>query len=109
MSYFSADWAIHAIETLLYSISTVLYLPVLLGLTGLSLYLLICLGGFAGEWRERRRGIRPLLVSAQAQMASVAAATDDQPALEAHLERMRMACVGLIRCVSRCGSARPWA
>ena len=86
MPDFSADVAVHAIETLLYSISTIMYLPVLLALTGLVLYLMICLGGFVGEWRERRRGIRPLLVAAQAQMAAVVAASDGQPALDARLE-----------------------
>ncbi len=88
MPDFSADVAVHAIETLLYSISTIMYLPVLLALTGLVLYLMICLGGFVGEWRERRRGIRPLLVAAQAQMAAVVAASDGQPALDARLERI---------------------
>lgn len=88
MPHFSVDWAVHAIETLLYSISTILYLPVLLALAGLVLHLLVCLGGFAGEWRERRRGIRWLLVAAEAQMAAAVAAADGQPALDAHLERI---------------------
>lgn len=61
MPHLSIDWALHAIETLLYSVSTILYLPVLLALAGLALYLLICLGGFAAEWNERRRGIRTLI------------------------------------------------
>lgn len=88
MTHFSVEWAVHAVESLLYSISTILYLPVLLALAGLVLYLLVCLGSFAGEWRERRRGIRALLVAAEAQMAAVVAAADGQPALDAHLERI---------------------
>ena len=45
-----SDQAVRAIETLLYSISTMLYLPVLLALALLSLYLLVAMGGFVGEW-----------------------------------------------------------
>ncbi len=86
MPDFSTDLAVHAIETLLYSISTMLYLPVLLALAALVLYLMICLGGFAAEWRERRRGVRPLLVTAEAQMTAAVAAADHQPALDARLE-----------------------
>lgn len=84
----SIDIAIHSIETLLYSISTVLYLPVLLAIAGLVLHLLICFGAFAGEWRERRRGIRILVDAAQAQMTVALAATDGQPGLDARLERL---------------------
>jgi biopolymer transport protein ExbB/TolQ len=86
MPHLSIDWMLNAIETLLYSVSTMLYLPVLLALAGLALYLLVCLGGFAGEWVERRRGIRSLVVAAEAQMAAVVAASDAQPALDARLE-----------------------
>jgi biopolymer transport protein ExbB/TolQ len=43
---------------------------------------------FLGEWRERRRGIRILLVAAEAQMVSVIAADERQPALDARLERI---------------------
>ena len=86
MPHLSVDWALQAIETLLYSVSTVLYLPVLLALAGLALYLLVCLGGFAGEWVERRRGIRAQVVAAEAQMAAVVAASEEQPALDARLE-----------------------
>ena len=83
---FSVGGAIHGIEMLLYSISTVLYLPVLLALALLALYLLGCTGGFIGEWNDRRRGIRALLLTAQARMASATAASDDAPALDARLE-----------------------
>lgn len=86
MPHLSADWALHAIETLLYSVSTILYLPVLLALAGLALYLLACLGGFAGEWNERRRGIRSLVVTAEAQMAAVVASAEGRTALDTRLE-----------------------
>lgn len=86
MPHLSIDWALHAIEILLYSVSTLLYLPVLLALAGLALYLLACLGGFVGEWIERRRGIRSLVVAAEAKMAAVVAASDEQPMLDARLE-----------------------
>lgn len=82
------DIATHSIETLLYSISTALYLPVLLGIAALALHLLVCLGGFVREWRERRRGMRTLLVEAEAHMLSAVAASDNQPALDARLERI---------------------
>jgi hypothetical protein len=80
--------AVQSIETLLYSISTTLYLPVLLAITGLVLYLLSCLGAYAREWWERHRGIRLLIVAAEADMAAVVAASDAQPALDARLERI---------------------
>jgi hypothetical protein len=82
----SVAGAIRAIETLLYSISTMLYLPVLLALACLSLYLLVCLGGFVGEWNERRRGIRALVIAAQAQMDAAVAADADGASLDARLE-----------------------
>lgn len=78
-------WAVRAIETLLYSISTVLYLPVLLALVVLALYLLVCLGSFAGEWLERRRGVRALVTAAEARMA-IAVAAPQTDALDARLE-----------------------
>lgn len=112
MPNFSTDLAIQAIETLLYSISTILYLPVLLTLAALVLYLMICLGGFAGEWRERRRGMRPLLVQAEAQMTAAVAAAEGQPALDARLECIvqKADADGLrrldaVRCVVRVGPA----
>lgn len=80
--------AVRGIETLLYSISTILYLPVLLAIAALTLYLLTCCGAFAAEWRERRRGVRPLLARAQADMAAALAAADGVPALDARLERI---------------------
>lgn len=82
------DTATQALETLLYSISTVLYLPVLLGIVALALHLLVCLGAFVREWRERRRGMRILLVESEAHMLSAVAASDNQPALDARLERI---------------------
>lgn len=81
-----SDWAIRSIETLLYSISTLLYLPVLLALAGLALYLLVCTGAFIGEWNDRRRGIRKLVVGAEARMAEAIAAADGQPDLDARFE-----------------------
>lgn len=81
---FSA-WAVRAIETLLYSISTMLYLPVLLALVLLALYLLACLGGFTGEWIERRRGTRSLVAAAVRRMDS-AASLADAAAFEMSLE-----------------------
>lgn len=88
MPTLTVDLALHSIETLLYSISTILYLPVLLAIAGLALYLLVCVGGFIGEWRERRRGIRVLLVNAEADMAAAIASSERQPALDARLERI---------------------
>lgn len=82
------DSAAHSVETLLYSISTLLYLPVLLALAFLALYLLVCIGGFAGEWRARWRGQRALVSAAQAEMESAPRAGDGQAALEARLERI---------------------
>lgn len=90
MPHFSVDWAVHAIETLLYSISTILYLPVLLALAGLVLHLLVCLGGFAGEWRERRCGIRWLLVAARAQQLE----GDIRRSADLELERLLQALAG---------------
>ncbi len=86
--FLHAAFAVQSIETVLYSISTVLYLPVLLAVSLLVLYLLTCLGAVAREWRERRRGIRLLFASAEADMASAAASTEAHPALDARLERI---------------------
>lgn len=85
MPELTSAFAVHGLETLLYSISTVLYLPVLLAIAALVLYLLMCIGGFGGEWLERRRGVRQLLVTAQAAMAAAVAAADGQAALDARL------------------------
>lgn len=85
------EFAVRSIETLLYSISTLLYLPVLLAVVLLVLYLLSYAGAFMREWRERRRGIRSLVVHAEGAMAAASAAsmqTDAQPALDARLERI---------------------
>lgn len=83
-----ADAAAHSIETLLYSISTLLYLPVLLGIAALVLHMLICLGTFGAEWLERRRGVRTLLAGARREMASVLTAQEGEPALDVRLERL---------------------
>ena len=81
------DAAIHSIETLLYSISNVLYLPVLLGIAALVLHMLVCFGTFCAEWFERRRGVRVLVAGAKQEMAATLAAQDG-PALDARLERV---------------------
>jgi biopolymer transport protein ExbB/TolQ len=81
------DGAVRAVETLLYSISTILYLPVLLGIAALVLHMLVCLGTFVAEWRERHRGVRVLVDAATAQMEA-AAAQDIPVPLDARLERL---------------------
>jgi biopolymer transport protein ExbB/TolQ len=83
-----ADAATHSIETLLYSISTVLYLPVLLGIAALVLHMLVCCGTFGAEWLERRRGVRVLVATARQQMAAALTAQDGEPGLDARLERL---------------------
>lgn len=82
------DVAIHSIETLLYSISNVLYLPVLLGIAALVLHMLFCFGTFGAEWLERRRGVRMLVATARQEMAAALAGKDGDPALDARLERV---------------------
>lgn len=83
-----ADAAIRSIETLLYSISNVLYLPVLLGIAALTLYMLVCFGTFGAEWIERRRGVRMLVATARYDMAAVLTAQEGEPGLDARLERV---------------------
>ena len=83
-----ADAAVHSIETLLYSISTVLYLPVLLGIAALVLYMLVCFGTFGAEWLERRRGGRVLVAMAKQRMAAALTAQEGEPGLDARLERL---------------------
>jgi biopolymer transport protein ExbB/TolQ len=94
MSDLPQDAAVRAVESLLYSVSSILYFPVLLGIAALALYMLGCLGVFLGEWRERRRGVRALVIAAQAALqtalAGGAGAPDaplDAP-LDARLERI---------------------
>ena len=83
-----ADAAIRSIETLLYSISNVLYLPVLLGIAALTLYMLVCFGTFGAEWIERRRGVNVLVATARHDMAAVLTAQEGEPGLDARLERV---------------------
>lgn len=85
MPHFSIDSVVQLIETLLYSISTILYLPVLAALVLLVLYMLLCLGGFAGEWNERRRGLRAMVASAEADMAAMVAVSKEHSILDAKL------------------------
>jgi Na+/H+-dicarboxylate symporter len=108
----STDVAAQFVETVLYSISSMLYLPVLFALVCLVLYLLICLGGFAGEWRARRRGIRPLVDQAEMELATEAASSASHPALDARLERVMqkaesagMRRLDMVRFVVRVGPA----
>ncbi|OEZ63276.1 MotA/TolQ/ExbB proton channel family protein [Duganella sp. HH105] len=82
------DAAVHSIETLLYSISTILYLPVLLGIAALVLHMLVCFGTFGAEWLERRRGVRVLVATARQEMAAVLTAQEGEPGLDARLERL---------------------
>lgn len=82
------DAAVHSIETLLYSISTVLYLPVLLGIAALVLHMLVCFGTFGAEWLERRRGVRVLVATAKQEMVAVLTAQEGEPGLDARLERL---------------------
>ncbi len=88
MPELNTAFAVHSLETLLYSISSLLYLPVLLAVAALVLYLLTNLGAIACEWRERKRGVRTLLASAEADMLSTAAQPHAQPPLDARLERI---------------------
>lgn len=80
--------AVQTLETLLYSISSLLYLPVLAAVAVLVLYLLMALGGVAREWRERRKGMRALPAAAEADMLSAVAQSDAQPSFDARLERI---------------------
>ncbi|WP_076592336.1 MotA/TolQ/ExbB proton channel family protein [Herminiimonas arsenitoxidans] len=104
--------AVQLVETFLYSISTLLHLPVLAAIAVLVLYLLMYLGGFTREWFERRRGVRSLLVFAEAEMAAAIAATDMPSVLDARLERIvqRADAIGMrrldaVRFVVRVGPA----
>jgi biopolymer transport protein ExbB/TolQ len=82
----SYDGAVRAVETVLYSVSTVLYLPVLAAIAALLLYMLACLGAFLGEWRERRRGARVLVDGARAAIDTCL--RDSAAPLDAHRERI---------------------
>jgi hypothetical protein len=86
MSDPSAGGAIRVLESLLYSVSSILYLPVLAGIVLLATYMLACLGIFLGEWRERGKG-RRLLVDA-ARVALQASVQERQGPLDASLERI---------------------
>ncbi|TFW19161.1 MotA/TolQ/ExbB proton channel family protein [Duganella callida] len=82
------DAAIHSLETLLYSISNVMYLPVLLGIAALVLHMLLCFGTFGAEWLERRRGVRMLVATARQEMNAALTAQEGDPPLDARLERV---------------------
>lgn len=87
-----AGGAIRVVESLLYSVSTILYLPVLLGIVVLATYMLACLGIFLGEWRERRGGRRVPVDAAHAALAS--AVREGGGLLDARLERIVQAAEG---------------
>lgn len=87
-SLLQAQSATQSIETLLYSIATLLYLPVLAGIVLLTLYLLSHLGAFAREWLERKRGIRAVVVTAEADMVAAVASPERKPPLDVRLERI---------------------
>ncbi|MNR90985.1 MotA/TolQ/ExbB proton channel family protein [compost metagenome] len=104
--------AVQLVETFLYSISTLLHLPVLAAIAVLVLYLLMYLGGFVGEWLARKRGVRSLLVFAEAEMTAAIASTDMPSMLDARLERIvqRADAIGMrrldaVRFVVRVGPA----
>lgn len=88
MPVLDANMAVNLVETFLYSISTLLHFPVLAAIAVLVFYLLVYLGGFIREWFERRRGVRSLLVFAEAEMAAIVASVDLQSVLDASLERI---------------------
>jgi biopolymer transport protein ExbB/TolQ len=78
--------AIRVVENLLYSVSTILYLPVLLGIALLAVYMLACLGVFLGEWRERSSGRRTLVEGARTALRGALRQTEGP--LDARLERI---------------------
>jgi biopolymer transport protein ExbB/TolQ len=76
---------ISLLENLLFSISSFLYLPVLLAVSALLLYLLLASGALLREWLERRRGIFSLAAYGEAQMVAHLAGSAEELAI--HLEQ----------------------
>jgi biopolymer transport protein ExbB/TolQ len=76
---------LHWLERYLFDVSSALYLPVILSVSALTVYVALSVGALAHEAWERRRVARAL-ITYRAQLASELAVT--APHLDARLERL---------------------
>lgn len=78
------------VESFLYSISSFLYFPVILGVAGFCVYGVYLLGVFAREWRERQAGRMVVLTNYQQALADLLTATKGQTdeLIQARVERL---------------------
>jgi biopolymer transport protein ExbB/TolQ len=79
---------IAGLESYLYVVSTLLFLPVLLGLTLLTMWVLVCFGSFLRELIERRRRMRPVVDRYKAALQDISASLHDKNRLDLELERL---------------------
>ena len=79
-----------AVESFLFTISSLLYFPVILGVAGFCVYSLYLLGVFVREWRERQAGRTIALTGYQQALADLLNASKGQPEAltQAHVERL---------------------
>lgn len=79
---------IAGLESYLYVISTLLFFPVLLSLTLLTLWIVVYAGSFLREFIERRHGKRRVLEDYKKLLNSAAASLPRQANLELEFERL---------------------
>ncbi len=79
---------IAGLESYLYVVSTLLFLPVLSGLTLLTMWVLVCFGSFLRELIERKRGIRSVVERYKAVLKDVSSSLDNTNLLDLELERL---------------------
>ncbi len=76
------------LETFLYILSTLLFFPVLVGLTFLTLWITICFGSFLREYLERRQGRALAVEEYKARLNSLVAELEGDHNLDIHIERL---------------------
>lgn len=79
---------IAGLESYLYVVSNLLFLPVLLGLTLLTMWVSVCFGSFLREFIERRRGMRSVVDRYKAALQDISSSLYDINRLDLELERL---------------------
>lgn len=82
------------VENFLYYLASALYLPVILGVALLCLYVTVLLGIFSRDWLKRRHKASEVLLQYQALLEHTLADIRHQPEAtqQAHVERLLQAC-----------------
>ena len=76
------------LETFLYVISSAMLLPVVAGLTAMTLWVVIYFGSFLREYTERRRGLYPAVEAYQKRLNTYTQKSEDEDFMDIRLERL---------------------